>query len=208
MKIKVIHEGEEAPNLYTPEEFEKAMNVRYLPCLEFSSEKLKREVSKKAEAALEERAISRRQKWLGIYYAEELARGHSPDLLIKWIDPILGYGIFAGQKFMPGDFVSTYTGIVGKHSIFRRIGGNYLFYYPIANNKNSRYYVDAEGYGNYARYINHSSNGNVEPSYVLSGGVIHVILLAKKIIPIGTQICYDYGDIYWKKRGKPLRIDT
>jgi hypothetical protein len=205
--IKLQLEGEDKPTLYTPEKFEELMQVKFLPCLAFQNAKIQKTIEKKCVQAIEEGNISRKQRWLGVYYAEEIAQGWSPDLTIRYIDPILGYGVFTNQKFEPGDFVSEYTGVLKKHRLFFKEGNNYLFYYYIKKKWNSSYFVDAGDCGNYSRFINHSDKGNLEPLYVLSGGVIHILLVATKRIPIGGQLCYDYGDIYWKKREKPLRVD-
>ncbi|MES2344958.1 MAG: SET domain-containing protein-lysine N-methyltransferase [Chlamydiota bacterium] len=203
--IKVQLEGEDKPQLYSPEKFEEIMQVKFFPCLVVHNEKTQKKIEKRCVRALEEGDITRKQRWLGVYYGEEIAKGWSPDLTIRWINPTLGYGVFTNQAFEPGDLVSEYTGILKKHRLFRKEGNDYLFYYYVKKKWNSSYYIDAGECGNYSRFINHSSNGNLEPMYVLSGGIIHILLMATKQIPIGAQLCYDYGDIYWKKREKPLR---
>lgn len=205
--IKVRPQGAVKTELYTGSEFEKAFGVRYISSLTFGTEKLRKQIEKRCRAALEEGEISRRQKWLGSYHAKEVAEGLSPDLEIRWIDSTVGYGVFANEPFEPGAFVSEYTGVLGKHTLFSKVGGAYLFYYPIITGKHSPYYVDAQKQGNYARFINHSEQGNVKPCYALIEGVIHILLLATKKIPIGAQICYDYGELYWKRRDPPLRIN-
>lgn len=207
MMIKVQHKGDNNLSLYTFEEFEKIMQVKFLPCLVYADEKIHKKVTKRCQRALEEDLISRKQRWLGIYYYEEIAKGWSPDLTIRWINPILGYGVFTNQNFEAGQLVSEYTGILKKHKWFHRNGGDYLFYYYVESKWGSPFYVDAGDGGNYSRFINHSEEGNLEPVYVLSGGIIHILLMAKKKIPVGAQLCYNYGDLYWKKRTKPLRIN-
>jgi SET domain-containing protein len=66
--------------------------------------------------------------------------------------------------------------------------------------------IDAQDFGNHTRFINHSFQGNLEPASVYCDGLMHVIFYANKTIPAGTQLCYDYGEDYWEKRGKPANL--
>lgn len=63
--------------------------------------------------------------------------------------------------------------------------------------------IDAQDSGNHTRFINHSFKPNLEPVSVYFHGLIHIIIYASKTIASGAQLCYDYGEDYWKKRGKP-----
>jgi hypothetical protein len=204
--IRVIHEGSLEPILYSVEEFEKVMQIKHLPVLAFENEKVRRKVEKKCAKAAEERLYKRRQKWLGVYYEKEIAEGFSPLVTIRWVDSTIGYGLFAEQKFAPGDLIGEYTGILKYQKPFSVNPSDYKYYYSIVEGKRSRYYIDAQDQGNHCRFINHSFQGNLRPITIFSGGVMHIILIAKTAISTGDQLTYDYGEEYWKKRAPPLCI--
>ena len=69
--------------------------------------------------------------------------------------------------------------------------------------------VDAEKYGNYTRWINHSSaNFNGCHCYVDVDCVPHILLVATKRIAKGCQVLIDYGSGYWKALGiEPVELD-
>lgn len=204
--IQVVHKGATESSLYSLEEFEKVMQVKYLPILAFESEKVRRKVERKCANAAEDRLYKRQQKWLGIYYEKEIREGFFPRVTIRWIDSVIGYGLFAEQKFAPGDFIGEYTGVLRYQKPFSVNPSDYKYYYSIVEGKRSRYYIDAVEQGNHCRFINHSFQGNLQPITIFSCGIMHIILVAKTAISIGDQLTYDYGEEYWKKRAPPLCV--
>jgi hypothetical protein len=60
--------------------------------------------------------------------------------------------------------------------------------------------VDAEHYGNIARFINDAPESNVAVVMVPSHGLIHVALVARQDIYAGQQILWNYGEGYWSGR--------
>jgi uncharacterized protein len=204
--IKIIHPAESQITRCSPQEFEKIMNVSFISHLTFKDDKIFRKIIKKCKSALKRGDIETKQKWLGALFSKEITEGTSPDLIIKWIDSQLGYGVFTDQDIIPLTFIGEYTGEVRKRRWFADKKNDYCFDYFIGETIKSPFIIDAEHSGNYTRFINHSKQPNLEPVSVICGDIMHVILISKCHIPKGTQLCYDYGEAYWSKRAKALPL--
>ncbi len=143
--------------------------------------------------------LTLRQKWLGIHFHREIQEGFVPEVSIEWINERIGFGVFARCSFPAGAYLGEYTGLVRprKRKLDRK--NDYCFEYPIG--RKSPWVIDAKEHGNHARFINHGSRPNIEPIAVCSiDGLIHLIFLALQHIPEGTQLLYEYGIDFWKKR--------
>jgi uncharacterized protein len=192
---------------YTKEEFEKHLGVTYLHQLEFSSFSTLAWIFQKCDKAGKQNLITTEQKWLGAYYAKELEDAFLPQIVIKWIDNDVGYGIFAKKNFKAKDFIGEYTGVLRKKKRRADFKNSYCFEYLIGETIDTPYTIDAQDKGNFTRFINHSNEGNCDPMIIFAGGIMRVIIYANKDIPKGSQITYDYGPDYWAKREKPQDME-
>lgn len=61
----------------------------------------------------------------------------------------------------------------------------YVLFFSIDATEESKYM---------GRLVNHSRNGNLVTKAIEVNGKAHLILMAKKDIPAGVEILYDYGD--------------
>ncbi len=200
MSIQVYYRDATVPVHCTPQYFMETMGIAFLPELQFETPQTKEGCQRRAQRSL----LDPRQKWLGNYYAKELKQGTIPDVSIRWIDEALGYGVFTNRPIARHAFFGEYTGLVCKQRWFKKIKNYYCFDYTfISGTHNSPYLIDGDRQGNLIRYINHSDRPNLETSSIFYDGLMHIILYAIKDIPAGTQLSYDYGEEYWKKRGKP-----
>lgn len=99
---------------------------------------------------------------------------HAPQVVVKR-SPIHGKGLFAGQRFEPGDFIGRYEGPRTKKN------GPYVLW--ILDE-------DGEGYGidgkNHMRWVNHSSKPNADFD--------EDELYAIRVIEPGEEIVFNYGD--------------
>ncbi len=198
--LKVLHRDAKEPISYTVEQFQEVMGITFFPHLRFETPKTLEGCRRKAARS----KLDARQKWLGSYYSPEVRRGFVPDVTIAWVDEVVGFGVFANRDFPRYAFLGEYTGLVCKQRWFKKIKNNYCFDYTfVSGSFNSPYLIDAKGQGNHTRFINHSSRPNLESSSVLCDGVMHIILYATQDIAAGTQLAYDYGEDYWKKRDVP-----
>jgi uncharacterized protein len=206
MPLKVITPEGNTLAIHSPQDFEKIFQIGFLPRLEFIDTKAQFKIEKKCDKALYKEWITPRQKWLGHYYAQEI-RGELPlDLTIAWIDETIGYGVWTNRDIPANTYLGEYTGVLHKRPFFGRWKNLYCFDYNIGEGRRSSFVIDAQDFGNHTRFINHSFKPNVEPVSMYCDGLVHVILYAKETIAAGEQLCYDYGEDYWKKRGKPQEL--
>ena len=208
MPLKVITRDGKVQDIHSPKDFEAIFNVGYLPTLGFKDQKTQEKIEKRCAKAFRKGWITPRQKWLGHYYSQEI-HGQIPlDLTIQWIDEQIGYGIWTNADITAQAYVGEYTGVLRRRLFFGRWKNRYCFDYNIGEGRNSSYVIDAQDFGNHARFINHSFEPNLEPASVYCDGIMHVIIFAPKAIAAGTQLCYDYGEDYWQKRKKPRELTS
>ncbi len=185
------------------EEFEEISGARWLQRMEFGEnfEKIRKEGSRLHKKG----KMTPEQLWLGKYYQKELSSGEEPDVTIRWIDPLLGWGVFANRAFRKMEFIAEYVGKLRKRER-RDTKNGYCFEYVLVQGIKSPYTIDALDQGGVSRYINHSAKPNLNSSLATLEHTSHVILYAKEPVAKGEQLCYDYGPDYWAKRAAPLPL--
>jgi hypothetical protein len=186
------------------EDFEKEMEVKYLFGLEFATPKILQKVVQKCEQFKEEELISKREIWLGTVFEKEILEGFVGEVVLRWISPEFGYGLFAAFDLPKGAYIGEYLGVVRPFSERKDQKNCYCFEYKTHLNGKAPFTIDARDKGNLIRYINHSSANNLTPELAFCNGVMHVILLTNRPITKGEELTYDYGSSYWAKREEPL----
>jgi hypothetical protein len=149
---------------------------------------------KKTSAKRVKRATKRRAKPLNKTKAVKSPLGKAGPVN-KWMElrhsPIHGLGAFALRDIPKGTRVIEYKGeIIDNDEADRRYDDesmreHHTFLFILT----SKLCVDAAFNGNEARFINHSCDPNCEPIV----GHRHIWIDAKKRIPAGTEIAYDYS---------------
>lgn len=192
--------------IHSAEDFGRCFQVRYAPGLEYSAKCVQKKLEKRYLRALKKGWITSRQKWLGYYYARGL-NGEIPlDLTIQWMNAQIGYGVFTNQEIPAGTYLGEYGGVVRKRQLWTRWENLYCFEYGIGEGRRSSFVIDAKAVGNQTRFINHSENPNAETVSVDYKGRIRVILRTTRRVLAGEQLCYHYGDEYWRKRAEPVSL--
>lgn len=187
------------------EEFEKLTGAKWTPKLEFENEKILPYLKRQCEKLYEKGELTIEQTWLGKYYQKELTTPTIPNVVIRYIDPQLGWGVFALQDFKKMQFIAEYVGKVRKRRKEDEKNA-YCFEYVLCQGFPTPYTIDAQDQGAVSRYINHSQTPNLNSTLATFECLSHVILFAKEPIAKGAQLCYDYGPDYWSKRKAPLSL--
>lgn len=145
------------------------------------------------------------QSWFGKYFQKELTSKTDPDVVIRWIDSSLGWGVFAGRNFKAMEFIAEYVGRVRKR---QRVDtqNSYCFEYILVPGTSSCFTVDAMDQGGVSRYINHSATPNLNSALASLELTTHIILHTNRAVAKDEQLCYDYGLDYWSKRTKPIPL--
>ena len=89
-----------------------------------------------------------------------------------------------------------------RRGLLRRDVNDYCFQYPREWTATKAFTIDSEDQGNYTRFINHSDTPNVESRSFFHDGVFHIAFRTIEEIEAGSELTYDYGEIYWNNRKK------
>ncbi|MBI3901115.1 MAG: hypothetical protein HY324_03065, partial [Chlamydiia bacterium] len=85
-------------------EFEKEMGCRLIPHLQIKDVSLLHKIAKKTRKLHQKGELTRRQLWFGSYYRQEITSFYLPDVVFRWINPEIGWGVFANRPFRKGEF--------------------------------------------------------------------------------------------------------
>lgn len=140
----------------------------------------------------------------GKLYQKELAQGTVKNVVIKWIDETLGYGLFAMHDLPANTYVGEFTGLVRRLSRRYPDQNEYCFHYPTRFWSWNYTVVDALMYGNETRFINHSDDPNLQPLCLCERNLLHIVFITKVPIQAGAQLTYDYGKDFWRHRHKVI----
>ncbi len=185
------------------EEFQKVMDVAYLPSLKFASEEVRRQV-------IQERPYFLRLHLAGIWdretrriCLEKIADGYEANVTVRWIGEWLGYGLYNNRELEEGEYIGEYTGMVRPLYKTKPDHNAYCLHYPTRFWSNKVFIIDALREGNCLRYANHSDKPTMALDCLMDEeGVLHFVLLAKRFLPPGTHLTFDYGKGFWKYRDK------
>ena len=131
-----------------------------------------------------------------------LQYGLNHSFLIKYISRNKGFGVFAEEDIEPGEFVCEYIGnVITKNEAEKKIHLNHMKQKPnyILQLKEEypnvvvSTYIDSEIYGNFARFINHSCEPNLDFEIIrINSFIPHCAFFAKKFIKAGEEITFSY----------------
>lgn len=180
-------------------------NMQVLNHLKFSRLEDLNWVLKRCEKKLEDESIKRKNLWIDSLYGNAFLSKKFAPCYVKWIDPLIGYGLFAKEDIPQYSLIGEYTGIVRKRNSKLDKFNDYIFGYVVAQSE-TPFVVDASQEGSYTRFINHSDEPNLHSTWLINKGLCHIILVSQSYIPKDTQITYDYGPYYWRKRPSPFEL--
>lgn len=188
----------------SPLAYAKQFSTEYLDTLQFKTPRILQNVMRKTMIRLGQEDIRRENKWILSLCGHE--RKKIPDIVIRWINPTIGYGIFAARDLPELTFIGEYTGIVRRRKrTFGDSKNDYIFGYNIGPLE-TPYVIDAEKRGNFTRFINHSDDANLFSRWGIYDAMGHIFLFTKRLIKQGEQLTYEYGPHYWKRRPAPMLL--
>lgn len=168
--------------------FFKSLNLTYIPYLIF-------DCNIETINNLSQCDLDNKQKYSEYICYEGKNKVKKKDLAIKFISQNLGFGIFANQEFLEGDFLGEFCGKVttnlnseSKHYYFRYIN-------------NTDYIIAPRNTGNEMQFVNHSYTPNCDWLRIIGNdNKYHIIIVAIKEIKKGEELLVNYGEEYWKSR--------
>lgn len=160
----------------------------------FETEAVQAEVFARIAKAKDEIPIER--IWLGTYFKREIEQGNHPPISIRYINDLMGFGVFVEEKVGPRAFVGEYTGVIQKRTQKQLKDKKYVLRYTTWDGC-THFSIDAEEKGNFTRLINHSDEPNLELQAVYLNGMARMIFTALREIQKEEQLTFDYGPLFW-----------
>lgn len=137
-------------------------------------------------------------------YQQDVIKQKLAPMYLKFVSPIVGYGIFAAVPIKEGDFIGVYAGklrnLHWNEPDFKE-DVDYAWYYTIQNNKNEYMIVDGKYEGNELRFINHANDPNTKRIDIIVENRFYVCYIACKDIKQDEELTVSYGNGYWDSRG-------
>lgn len=186
--------------MYSKNEFEQFFGIRYLQTPYFANTALEDELRASCPWLLLHTVAGQEHRSLGSLLHKSLINGKVADVAIKWIDDVMGYGLFAKNFIAKESFIGEYTGIVRKIGCFRPKTNQYCMQIPTRFWSFRRFLIDAETAGNELRFANHSSEPSIRPFCLIDKSLVHVGFFAMRDINPGEELTFNYGRDYWKRR--------
>lgn len=200
--ISIYRNREQKIHQISIEEFEKRVGIKYIHSLSFEDESIKEKLIKKSEKRLSRKGFRQMNAWTLALHQKEMEKSKKDLFYIRWINPYLGYGVFAAKDIAALSYIGEYVGVVRKRRFHKYRFNDYVFGYAAAG-KEIPYIIDAKDQGNFSRFINHNAQPTLTSRWVVKDGFTRIILFANQFIPKDKQFTYDYGYYYWRSRTSP-----
>lgn len=201
--LKVFKTKEQVFETFSKEQIQEHFNIKYTDDLIYKNPRFLKWTTRKCYKLLQDTALKWKNHWTVCMHERDFREKKLPEVYIKWTNPLIGYGLFAGDDIAQYSYIGEYTGIVKKRQTKKDLENDYIFGY-VTGPFETPFVIDARDMGNFTRFINHSETPNLFSTWMISGGICHIILFASRFIPKDAQLTYDYGPNYWKKRSAPL----
>lgn len=203
--FQVCHDDKLGYLDYDEKRFEQIFGIQYIKKLEFADFEVEQLVKNQCQKVMKKNRIGQNAKWLGSLYASKIESEYAPKVAIKWIHESIGYGVYALEDISAWQFIGEYAGVLRRRKILIPDLNDYCFMYPEIGLRLKNVTIDSKEKGNFTRYINHSDHPNIESIAVFTEGYYRIIFRSIKAIKAGTELSYDYGDIYWTRRTNKLK---
>ncbi len=200
--IQIVLPDESRLQSMSKETFAKSFDINYLEHMCFPSYAALKSTVSNCPYIYRHRLFGSEELNLGRQYQNELSYGHTADIIIRWIDNSLGYGVFLNEDVNEGTFIGEYTGKVRKLCRALPDPNAFCFHYPTKFWSIRYTVIDALHGGNSMRFVNHSDIPNLVPVCMVDRGIVHIVFVANRNIEKGEQLTFDYGEDYWKNRTK------
>lgn len=200
--VKVQFKDQPTFSLIKIKEFEQIFKIIYRPFLTFSSYQCLEELIRLCPYLLRFEDLIFSNSEHEAFYQTQLSAGAIADVFIKWINPLVGYGLFAATPLPKNLFVGEYTGRIRRIDKSCPHLNGYCFHYPTRFWSLKYFVIDSLHEGNLLRFVNHSHQSNLQPLWLVNRGILHLILITKCSIDKGMELTFDYGPDYWIRREK------
>lgn len=141
----------------------------------------------------------------------DLLNGSEFPVYLRYINPYVGFGVFAETEITAGQYIGIYNGEFD----FARSSTDYQYMYAL-NQDPFHKHINARMFGSFSRFINHTCDAsinklcgqydfptseaykeNIIPEHRVYNGYEFILFKAKHNIKPHQQLLFNYGDDYW-----------
>jgi SET domain-containing protein len=145
-------------------------------------------------------------------YARLIKESRMAPVYIGKVDNKVGYGVFAASELEKDAFIGEYTGVIqeaegtsGQELDEGGFESDYAWYYLEEIEQAPTLEINGRFEGNELRYVNHSSEPNVDVEHILINGYWILFFKAARKIRADEQLLISYGKAYWEDEWRELR---
>lgn len=204
-KLEIYSNKRKSFEFFDRNQMKQNFGFSYLDNLVVDHPKILKTIWKRCHKVMQNPALKWKNHWTLCMNQKDFESNRLQKTYVQWVDPLIGHGLFAKEDISKYSYIGQYTGIVRKRRSRTDLANDYIFGY-MAGPKETPFVIDAKNFGNHTRFINHSLYPNVMSTWMIIKGICHIILFAGDFIPKGSQLTYDYGPYYWRKRPTPTKL--
>lgn len=153
-------------------------------------------------------------------YFEETARKYTrlikesqmAPVYISKVDNKVGHGVYAASELERDEFIGEYTGVIqnAEETAGRELdrGGfesDYSWYYLEEIEQAPALEINGRFEGNELRFVNHSTEPNVDVEHTLVDGYWILFFKTTRKIKADEQLLINYGEAYWEDSWRELK---
>lgn len=141
---------------------------------------------------------------VSLKYKKDVENHVLAPMYLKYISPVVGYGIFAAAAVKSGDFIGVYAGKLRNLHWYEQDfeeDVDYAWYYAISNKQDQNMIIDGKYEGNELRFINHANDPNTKRIDVIVNNKFYLCYVACRDIAKDEELTVSYGTGYWSSRG-------
>jgi len=198
--LTVYRRKEQRFEEFSQDDILKHFKFRYIEGLKFQKYEYLQWIRNRCHKTFLQEELKKHNLWKQCLYKSRVCKTY-----VKWVSPLVGYGLFAKEDIPAYSCIGEYVGLVRKRKRSLDKYNDYIFGCVIAY-EDTPFVIDAQERGNHTRFINHSDTPNLRSTWLMQEGICHIMLVTEQKIPQDTQLTYDYGADYWKKRTEPFEL--
>jgi len=194
----LLEAQDDGPKKVSLEQLEQFFSFSYAQTIRFLTYKQLKKAVSLSPWSYSKSFFFSEERELGKKLLEQVYFSSSLPFSVRFIDQLMGFGLYAEQDFEQNFFIGAYTGAF--IPLKEAENTAYCFRYPVRWTSLYSYCIDSEKTGNLMRFINHSDRPNLVARPIVINNILHMALFTLHPIAKGEELFLHYGSDYWRKR--------
>ena len=164
--MSVISQPKRGSTKISLDKMSEVFDFKMIKRLHFLDPRIGEKVRVRCLKKLKKEEYAKQNKWTTHLFGKEVEEKRVVPVEIRYIDPLIGYGVYSIEDIAPLTYVGSYLGLVRKRSRRQDKDNNYVFRYVIGPH-DTPWVIDARHHGNFTRFINHSYEPNLTSKWMI-----------------------------------------